>query len=83
MMPTDTKLSHDVFYRKMDQLLNIPTGSVQGSQALSSLKNWDSLTILEFIVLADTEFQRDLQPSQIAACKTVDDLAELTLIQTY
>lgn len=67
------------FYGKMESLLNIPAGSVQGYQSLSTLKSWDSLTILEFIVMADNEYQANLEPSAIAACQTVDDLAELTL----
>lgn len=63
----------------MDQLLNMPAGSVQIHQELTALKNWDSLTILEFIVMADTDYGSDLQPAAIAACKTVDELAQLTL----
>lgn len=63
----------------MDQLLHLPAGSVKMEQELKGLNNWDSLTILEFIVMADTDYSRDLQPAEIAACKTVDDLAQLTL----
>lgn len=29
--------------------------------------------------MADSEYRRDLQPSDIAACQTVDDVAQLTL----
>lgn len=62
----------------MDQLLHLPAGSVKEQQELKGLNNWDSLTILEFIVMADTDYNSDLQPAAIAACKTVDDLAQLT-----
>ena len=78
-MPTNTAVANrEEFYRKMDGLLNIAPGSVQGSQTLNSLKSWDSLTILEFIVLADSEYRSDVQAADIAGCKTVDDLASLT-----
>lgn len=81
-MSVDTKLKKDEFYSKMNRLLNTPPGTVQGSQALSSLKNWDSLTILEFLVMADTDYRSDLQPSQVTACRTVDELATLTFFHS-
>lgn len=66
----------------MEKLLNVPEGSVQGAQPLKSLKSWDSLTILEFIVLADTDYRSDVQPSEIANCKTVEELADLTFARS-
>ncbi len=81
-MSVQTQLSLIEFYGKMDSLLNLPAGSVKGTQLLSSLKNWDSLTILEFMVLVDTDYRSNLQPSDIAVCTTVDELATLTLSQS-
>ncbi len=78
-MQTDTSLKIDQFYRKMEGLLNVPAGSVKGDQELQALKNWDSLTILEFMVLADNDFKSDVQPAEITDCRTVDDLARLTI----
>jgi acyl carrier protein len=72
------RFDKEEFCRKMDQLLNISAGSVKEQQELKTLKNWDSLTILEFIVMADTDYGSDLQPVDITACKTLDDLAQLT-----
>jgi acyl carrier protein len=66
------------FCRKMDQLLQLPADSVKAEQELRGLKNWDSLTILGFIAMADTDYSSGLQPAEIVACKTVDDLAQLT-----
>ena len=79
MVLNDVSVRKEEFCRKMDRLLNIPAGSVRKNQELKSLKNWDSLTILEFIVMADTDYGIDLQPAAISACETVDDLAQLTL----
>ena len=77
-MNTEVSSDSRSFFLKIDNLLNLPAGSVQGDQALRTLKNWDSLTILEFIVMADSDYRSNLQPSDIAACQTVDDLARLT-----
>ena len=77
-MPSDTLLNKDDFYRKMEGLLNVGDGSVAGHQELKTFQSWDSLTILEFIVMADNDYKSDVQPGDIAGCKTVDDLAQLT-----
>ena len=77
-MQAETPLNTVDFYRKMERLLNVPAGSVKGEQELQTLKSWDSLTILEFIVLADDDFKSEVQPADITNCKTVDDLAQLT-----
>lgn len=71
-------LSKPEFYAKLDSLLNLPAGSVKGEQSLSGLANWDSLTILEFMILASSDYGSDVQPSDIAACGTVDELAQIT-----
>lgn len=74
--------SHDLFFRKLDGLLSLPAGSVKGEQLLTDLPTWDSLTILEFMVLADSDYESDVQPADIAACKTVADLADMTFAQS-
>ena len=71
-------LDQNGFYRKMEKLLNVPAGSVEGGRELKTLESWDSLAILEFIVLADTDYQSNVEPSDITGCKTIDDLAKLT-----
>lgn len=81
-MQADTSPKINQFYRKMEQLLNAPEGSVKGDQELQTLKNWDSLTILEFMVLADNDFKSDVQPADITKCRTVDDLLRLTIAQS-
>lgn len=78
-MQTDTSLDINQFYRKMEGLLNVPVGSLKGERELQTLKSWDSLTILEFIVLADNDFKSDVEPADITSCRTVDDLARLTI----
>ncbi len=78
-MQTDTSLNVNDLYRKIEGLLNAPAGSVNGDQELQTLKGWDSLAILEFMALADTDFKSDVQPVDITNCRTVDDLAQLTI----
>lgn len=72
-------ISKPEFYLKLDSLLNLPAGSVKGEQSLSGLANWDSLAILEFMILASSDYGSNVQPSDIAACETVDELAQITM----
>ncbi len=67
------------FYQKLEKMLNVAPGEVRGDQLLTQLKSWDSLTILEFMMLASSEYNSDMQPEDIAACSTVDDLQRATL----
>ncbi len=71
---------HDVFCRQLTDILGVQQKEmVKGSDRLSSLKGWDSLTILEVMSLADSAYRVDLDPERIARCQTVDDLTRLVL----
>ena len=67
------------FFRKMEKLLLAPNGSIQASQPLNDLKGWDSLAILEFMMLATSDYDTEVQPTAVTAAKTIDDLADLVL----
>ena len=64
----------------MDNLLELPAGTLQGSESLDDLENWNSLAMVEYIALADSENGAKLSPRQIRECNTVDDLARLAKI---
>lgn len=66
------------FFRDFEKLVSASAGSVRGDQLIHDLKGWDSLAILEFMVLA-SEYGRDVEPAEVARCRTVDDLASLAI----
>lgn len=70
--------THERFLRDLEKLFVAPPGSLHGDLPLNGLKGWDSLGILEFMVLA-SEYGRELQPTDLARCSTVADLASLVL----
>jgi acyl carrier protein len=80
-MPEQTQIN-PTFYRKIEQMMTAPAGSIYGDQRLSDLKGWDSLTILEFMMLASSDYDSDMQPDDIAACVTVDELVRATLMRS-
>jgi acyl carrier protein len=62
----------------MDDLLELPPGSLKGSEALKDLEQWNSMAVIGFIAMADTNGAR-VSARQIATCSTVAEL--LTLAQ--
>lgn len=75
-MSTKT-LDTAAFYRKLDEILDIPAGTVKGGESLNGFDGWDSMAMLGFIALADENYGVTIPAKRIPACHTVDDLAGL------
>ena len=67
----------DEFLLQMDEILGLPHGTVRAHQTLEELENWDSITLINFIVLAETNSSVSISPDQIVSCSTVADLLRL------
>jgi acyl carrier protein len=65
------------FFEKLDELLELPAGTIQPDAALSDIVEWDSVAVISFIALADSDYGVTVPPQRIAECRTVDDLAAL------
>ena len=63
------------FYLELEEMLELPKGTLRGDQMLDKLAEWDSLAVISFIVLADSKYGVILQPKRLETCETVDDLA--------
>jgi acyl carrier protein len=61
----------------MDELLELPAGSLTGSEKIRSLERWDSLALVGFIALSDEKLGETAPPARIAQCETVADLIGL------
>jgi acyl carrier protein len=70
---------HD-FLSAMDNVLELPEGTLTGPEKLDDLENWNSLAMVEYIALADSNGAK-LSPRQIRDCETVDELARLAKIE--
>ena len=44
------------FLQQLDVLLELPEGTLKGSESLTDLVRWDSMSKLAFIALAETRF---------------------------
>jgi len=65
------------FYLKLDEMLDLAPGTLTGGEELEGLDGWDSVAVITFIALADSEYGVVLPPKEIAACRKVSALADL------
>jgi acyl carrier protein len=65
------------FYTELEALLQLPAGTVSGTEALEDLPGWDSMAMLSFIVLADSQLETIVSAANLSAAKSVPDLVAM------
>jgi len=70
-------MSRAEFLLEMDEILDLPPGTLRGHEKLEELKNWDSTSLITFIAMAETHIGVSIAPGQIVTCSTVADLLRL------
>ena len=70
-------MNRDQFLLEMDEILDLPPGTLRGDEKLEDLKNWDSTSLITFIALAESNVGVSISPGQIVTCSTVADLLQL------
>jgi hypothetical protein len=68
------------FLLEMDDVLELPAGSLQGAERLEDLAQWNSTAMIGYVALADTNNQTRISPRQIVNCVTIDDLLSLARV---
>ena len=74
-------MSRTEFLKALDELLQLPSGTLTGTEKLEDLENWDSVAMIEFIALADTNNQAKLAARELARCQTVSELLTLAKVE--
>lgn len=69
------------FLKELDAILELPEGSLKGTETLESLENWNSLAMVDFIALADNNNGVKLSARQIGQSETVADLLKLAKVE--
>jgi len=70
-------MTHNEFLLEMDEILNLPAGTLRGDEKLEELENWDSTSLITFIAMAEDHSGVSISPGQIVTCHTVSDLLRL------
>ena len=70
-------MTRNEFLMQLDEVLNLPAGTLRGNEKLEELENWDSTSLINFVALADFASGVNITPDQIVTCSTVADLLRL------
>lgn len=62
------------FLLALDEMLELPAGTLTGDESLDSLDGWDSLAVISFIALVDEKLGLVVEGEKLAKAKTVRDL---------
>lgn len=65
------------FLNSLCEIIDLPSGSLTGSENLKDLEQWNSLAIMSYMALADDSYGIALSPAKLRECQTVDDLFTL------
>jgi len=65
------------FLTLLDELFELPPGTLTGEESLPELGKWDSTAMLGFMALVDEHYGLTLSPRQFIPCATVNDLLAL------
>jgi len=74
-------MTREEFLARLDELVELPPGTLKGPERLEELDEWNSIALVGFIALVDAHNGLNLGPRQIAACITVDDLLKLAKVE--
>lgn len=74
-------MNRDEFLLEMDNILDLPAGTLRGNEKLEELDNWDSTALITLIVLAEGNNGVRISPAQVVNCFTVGDLLQLARVE--
>ena len=67
-------MDRQTFLQHLDELLDLPLGTLKGPERIESLENWNSMAVVGYIAMVDEHFNYSISPRQFANCSTVNDL---------
>lgn len=68
------------FLEQLDELVELPAGTLKGDEKLEDLEGWNSMSMVGFIALADSNGAK-VAARQIASCETVSELMAMAGVQ--
>jgi acyl carrier protein len=65
------------FIGQIEEIIEADSGELTGYEKLADLEDWDSLAVMGFIAMVDSNMNFTLDAAKINACVTVNDLIVL------
>lgn len=69
------------FLAEFEQMMKMPPGSLEGKENLVDLPEWDSLQLLNFLVLVDRKLHVEINHEEVVKAETVGDLMTIVAPQ--
>jgi acyl carrier protein len=69
------------FLIAVDEILELPRGTLRGQEKLEGYYNWDSTAVVSFMALADSNNGARIAPRDLGSCETVDDLLRIAKVE--
>ncbi len=70
-------MDRETFLPLLDEIFEVPPGTLKGPEKLADLDNWNSMAMVSFVALVDEHFNYTVSPRQFVNCETVNDLLGL------
>jgi len=61
----------------LSQAMELPEGTLKGNEMLAEIEAWDSLALLNFLALVDTNYGITLSPDTLLKCESIGDIDAL------
>ena len=74
-------MTRSEFYATIDDILELPAGTITGKETLTDVPNWDSLAVVNYIATCNGLFGVMLKGDRVKESKTIEDL--IALIATH
>jgi len=65
------------FMRSFEDLMELPSESLDDNTEFRNLPKWDSLKMVELLAMLDEDFGVNVEVSKLQVCKTVSDVFSL------
>ena len=65
------------FIAAVAEILEVDPAGLNGSEVLEDIGNWDSLSVITFVAMVDTDMKKLVDPQDLKNAKTLNDLITL------
>ena len=70
-------MDRPAFFAAVAEILEADPAGLTGSEALDAVGNWDSLSVISFVAMVDSDLGQIVDGDKLKNAKTFNDLAEL------
>lgn len=65
------------FFAAVAEILEADPAGLTGDELISDVGNWDSLSVISFVAMVDSDLDQIVDGEQLKGAKTLNDLAAL------